>query len=153
DIEFGGDVDAARGLVQQQYAWRSRDRAREHDLLLIAPAQSPYSLTESRGPQAHTPPRLGRLGALGSPVEKATQPDEPPQMRQRDIGSDVLRQQESLGAAFAWDIGDAATPTFSRSADADRLPCYRNGSASSSADQGLQKPVCAAISKACQSDN
>src|SRR5260370_860122 len=68
DIEFCRDVDAASGFVEQQNARRARDRAREHDLLLVAAAEAPHPLARSRRAQAHAPPDLDGLGALGRPI-------------------------------------------------------------------------------------
>ena len=70
DVEFCPYIDAARRLVEKQYARIAGDRSREHHFLLVAARKRAHLLMDARRSESDAPPRLGGARALGAAVEE-----------------------------------------------------------------------------------
>ena len=122
-------------LVEEQHTWDSRNGAREHHLLLVSPRELAHLLKHARRSQPDASAHLRSAGALGAAVNEQAQTAEPFQMRQRHVARNVVRQQQSLGAALARHDSKALLPGVSRSAEFEQHAVQRDPSGSRARNQ------------------
>ena len=70
DLGLGADVDAARGLVEQQHAALAQQPAREHDLLLVAARELARDPVRVVGHGVELAQLLGGGCALAAPADQ-----------------------------------------------------------------------------------
>ena len=110
DVELRGDVDAARRLVEEEHHRLAGKGAGEDDLLLIAAAQLAAALAGTAGAQTHLAAAGGGKRPLAPSRQEGAGETEAAKMRQRDVLADRPRQEETLRAPLARDVGKAGSP-------------------------------------------
>ena len=117
DLGLGADVNAARGLVQDEDTRLRGEPLGQHHLLLISTRQAGDHRVETRGPYAKLVEQRGRLVPFARPIDPA-EPRQQPQRRQRRIAQGAFRKHQTLPLAVFRNEADAVVDGLSRTVDA-----------------------------------
>src|SRR5215212_7691363 len=106
DLRFRPDIDAARGLIEQQHVGFAGERLCYDDLLLVAPREPAHGIRGLRalyGELSHVPIRDTAFGAGHKP-----EPGDAVEDAQGDVVLDGERQNEPLRASLLGHVEDPA---------------------------------------------
>ena len=124
DLALGADVDAARGLVEEQDIAIAIEPFGDHDLLLVATRKQPHFLRRRRRADVEQADEFLRRPAHRLPLEKAGERQIARQVRHHDIGLDVHAERKPEALAVLGEIADARGNRVLRGADRAFLAVY-----------------------------
>src|SRR5204862_727279 len=120
DAPTRADVDAARGLVEEDDSWPAEHPFREEHLLLVAAGIEGDTPVDRRRRHIEMLDQAADAPALGRFVDDA-EAAHCREVRQRNIGPDDLGKDETLLPAILGDEGKAAPDRVGRAWRAIRL--------------------------------
>ena len=114
NFEFGADVDAAGGLVEQYEPRLRHQRLAEHDFLLVAAGQAADARLQAGRLDPERREEMPVADVFRGAIDATRGTREPAQTRERQVEAHLLRQHESVAAPVFAREHDAASNRFAR---------------------------------------